>query len=138
MNATLQRADGLFIDKDLNKIELDALLVVNLHKAPHGVLQQRLLLVLLKGAMYARRRPAGTGLREDELHCHVAQFESLLLQVLVHKQSESVDPQPFKEHHLLILKPPDVIHGSDQWTRQAQAHRSSLAESRTSGTYLHP
>ena len=89
--------------------------------------------------MYARRRPAGTGLREDELHRLVAQFEiCLLLQVLVHKQGESVDPQSFEDLHLLVLEPPDVIHGSDQWARQAQAHRSSLAESRTSATYLHP
>ena len=85
--------------------------------------------------MYARRRPAGTGLRENELHRLVAQFEICLL---LHKQGESVDPQSFEDLHLLVLEPPDVIHGSEQWARQAQAHRSSLAESRTSATYLHP
>ena len=36
-DATLEQADGLFIDKSHNRIEHDALLVVKLHKAPHGV-----------------------------------------------------------------------------------------------------
>ena len=71
--------DGLFIDKDLNKFELDALLVVILRKAPHGVLQQRLLLVLLKvveGKLshVRKAKTCGTGLREDELHRLVAQY----------------------------------------------------------------
>ena len=78
-------------------------------------------------------------LREDELHRLVVQFEKcLLLQVLNHKQGESVDLQSFVDLHLLVLEPPEVIHGSDQWARKAQAHRSSLAESRTSAIYLHP
>ena len=53
----------------------------------------------------------GTGLREDELHRLVAQFEvCLLLQVLLHEQGESVAPQSFEDLHRPVLEPPDFIH----------------------------
>ena len=89
-------------------------------------------------AMYARQRPAEPGSEKTKFIVPLHNRNMPSSPGTWPQTGESVDPQSFEDLHLLVLEPPDVIHGSDQRARQAQAHRSSLAESRTSATYLHP